>query len=50
MLRKPIWKEHLSFFVELNYLSDFLQHPFVTAEYNETHPVFRASVMVRILA
>ncbi|PWA63503.1 mitogen-activated protein kinase kinase kinase NPK1 [Artemisia annua] len=26
--------------------SELLQHPFVTAEYNETHPVFRASVMV----
>ncbi|GKE10588.1 mitogen-activated protein kinase kinase kinase NPK1, partial [Tanacetum coccineum] len=25
---------------------ELLQHPFVTAEYNETHPVFRASVMV----
>ncbi|KAI7754259.1 hypothetical protein M8C21_033536 [Ambrosia artemisiifolia] len=25
--------------------SELLQHPFVTGEYNETHPVFRASLM-----
>ncbi|XP_076883970.1 mitogen-activated protein kinase kinase kinase NPK1-like [Bidens hawaiensis] len=27
--------------------SELLQHPFVTSEYNETHPVFRTSVMVK---
>ncbi|KAJ0677368.1 putative mitogen-activated protein kinase kinase kinase STE-STE11 family [Helianthus annuus] len=27
--------------------SELLQHPFVTGEYNETHPVFRTSVMVK---
>lgn len=45
-----MFPNHTAFFIAPLILANCVQHSFVTRDYQETHPVYRTSILVSIIA